>query len=282
MSSTSSTPVWFITGCSSGLGHALASHALDAGHRVSATARDPGSLSELVHRHPDTCLALPLDVRSDTQCKAAFQASLDHFGKVDFVVNNAGHGLLGAFEELSDEQVREVFETNFFGPLRILRTALPHLRSQRSGRLVFLSAAAAISNYPGLSAYGASKWAVEGIGESLASELAPLGIHVTLVEPGPFRTSFLGPAMIAAETSISDYGNTAGRFQKLLQSMHGRQTGDPGKAAAAIFQAANSDKPPLRLVLGKYAQDKLRKKLAATTAELEAWGPSSLHTEFSG
>ncbi len=271
---------WLITGCSSGLGLALATAALVRGHRVIATARQPSALSNLAARFPETCRVLALDVTESSQVKAVVAQASDAFGRLDVVVNNAGYGLIGAFEELVTEEIARNFDTNFFGALEVIRAALPILRAQGSGHLVNISAAAVISNYAGFSIYGATKWALEGVSESLAAELKPLGIKVTIVQPGPFRTDFIGHSLERAQSHIADYDRTSGKFLRLLEMMGGKQPGDPEKAAEAIIDAVESDTPPLRLVLGKYANDKLRKKLADAERERTAWEHVGLAVDF--
>ena len=278
--STTPSRVWLITGCSSGFGRALVSALLSRGQRVIATARRPGSLAELAARYPETCRTLTLDVTDAAQVKAAVAEGAAVFGRIDVVVNNAGGGLIGAFEELGAEQIVRNFSVNFFGALEVIRAALPILRAQASGHIVNISAAAVISNYAGFSIYGATKWALEGVSESLAAELKPLGIKVTIVQPGPFRTGFIARSLERAANRIADYDRTSGKFQRLLESMDGKQPGDPAKAAEAIIAAVESDAPPLRLVLGKYANDKVRKKLADVERERAAWEHIGLPTDF--
>jgi len=281
METSSQLPrVWLITGCSTGMGRALANRALAHGHRVLATARNPATLNELVERHPESCKILALDVTDSAQVEGAVRTAAHEFGGLDVLVNNAGYGLIGAFEELGREQIVQNFHANLFGAMELIRVALPILRAQGSGRIVNISAAAAISNYPGFSVYGATKWALEGLSESLAAELKPLGIHVTIVQPGPFRTDFIKRSLKRAETHIADYDRTSGKFQRLIESMDGKQIGDPEKAAEAIIAAVASEKPPLRLVLGKYANDKVCKKLATTANELAAWEHIGLPTDI--
>jgi NAD(P)-dependent dehydrogenase (short-subunit alcohol dehydrogenase family) len=194
------------------MGRALASRALAHGDPVLATARNPATLTELVERHPESCKILPLDFADSAQVEGAVRAAADEFGGLDVLVNNAGYGLIGAFEELGREQIVQNFHANLFGAMELIRIALPILRSQRTGRIVNISAASAISNYPGFSVYGATKWALEGLSESLAAELKPLGIHVTIVQPGPFRTDFIKRSLKRAETHIADYDRTSGKF----------------------------------------------------------------------
>ncbi len=272
--------VWLITGSSSGLGRALAMNVLASGDRVIATARRSEQLSCLADAYPDTCRTLDLDVADSAQVKTVVAEATRVFGRLDVVVNNAGYGLIGAFEELAEAQIARNFDTNFFGALNVIRAVLPILRAQGSGHIVNISAAAAIANYAGFSIYGATKWALEGVSESLAAELKPLGIKVTMVQPGPFRTDFLGRSLDHAQNRRTDYDRTSGKFLHYLKTMDGRQSGDPEKAAHAIITAVQSDAPPLRLVLGKYAHDKLRRKLSDAEREAAAWEQVGLATDF--
>ena len=281
MKETPTSPrVWLITGCSSGFGRALAERALAHGDRVIATARDVAMLAEIAARYPETSRALALDVSDPAQVDSTVTQAAEAFGRLDVVVNNAGYGLIGAFEELGREEIARNFETNFYGALEVIRAALPILRAQGSGHIVNISAAATISNYPGFSIYGASKAALESVSEALALELQPFGIKVTIVQPGPFRTGFIGRSLMRAENKLADYERTSGKFLRLLETMDGKQPGDPEKAADAIIAAVEAETPPLRLVLGKYAHDKVRKKLAVTDRELTVWENVGLGTEF--
>jgi NAD(P)-dependent dehydrogenase (short-subunit alcohol dehydrogenase family) len=271
--------VWFITGCSSGFGRAIAEAALAAGHRVIATARDIRSIADL--EKEGHCHLLALDVTEPESIPKVIREAAEVWGRIDVLVNNAGYGLVGAVEEGSDAQIRRCMETNFFGPLHVIRAALPLLRAQGSGHIVNISAAAAISNYAGFGIYGAAKGALEMMSESLRLELSPLGIRVTLVQPGPFRTDFINRSLDRAEGPVADYERSSGKFLRFLESMNGRQPGDPSKAAAAILAAVASDNPPLRLVLGKYANDKVRKRIAEIERERAAWEPIGLPTDYS-
>ena len=274
------SPVWLITGCSSGLGRALAARVLARGHRLIATARQPDTLDELVAADPSRCRALALDVADASQVAPVVAQAAEIFGRLDVVVNNAGYGLVGAVEEYDEAQITRNFETNFFGALRVIRAALPILRAQRRGHFVNISAAAVIANYAGFSIYGATKWALEGLSESLAAEVRPLGIKVTIVQPGPFRTEFISRSLERASASIPDYDPSSGKFRRFLETMNGRQPGDPAKAADAIIAAVESDNPPLRLVLGKYAIDKTRRKLGSAARELDAGSAAGAATDF--
>jgi NAD(P)-dependent dehydrogenase (short-subunit alcohol dehydrogenase family) len=279
-SSLPDSRVWLITGCSSGFGLALARAALARGLRVVATARQVAVLQPLAEEYPATCRIAPLDVTVPSQIAEVLQTAVEEFGRVDVVVNNAGYGVVGAFEELSPEQIERNFQTNFFGALEVIRQALPHLRSQGAGMIVNISAAAVISNYAGFAAYGASKWALEGASEALAAELKPLGIKVMVVQPGPFRTDFIGRSLEKGERSMPEYERTSGKFIKLLESMNGKQPGDPERAAKAIIEAVETPEPPFRLILGKYANEKARQKYVQAEKERAAWEEVGLAADF--
>ncbi len=272
--------VWLITGCSTGLGRALAENALAAGATVAATARSAATLDGLKEKYPETCLPNSLDVTDREQCEEVVQAVIAQTQRIDVLVNNAGYGLLGSLEESTDEQIQKNFATIVFGAIHLIRAALPTLRAQRSGRIINISAAAAISNYAGFAVYGGAKLALEGISESLAAEVKPLGIKVSLVQPGPFRTDFVSRSMETAPSSIADYAGTVGKFGAFLQKMDGHQPGDPVKAAEAIRHLSEMENPPLRLVLGKYALEKTERVLKARQRELESVKELGLGMEY--
>ncbi len=281
MSESISAPlVWFVTGCSSGFGKRLAEEILARGDRLFATARDAASLAPLAEQYPENCRTASLDIAQPDQIRSVVAEAASAWGRLDAVVNNAGAGLLGALEECSDEEIRQNFETNCFGPLNVIRAALPVLRRQRSGHIVNISAAAAISNYPGFSVYGGAKAALELACESLRAETEPCGIKVTLVQPGPFRTNFIG-ALHRAAGRIPEYQATSGKFAALLEKMNGRQPGDPAKAAAAIFEMVHGEKAPLRFPLGKYVLKKMRDKAAALVRDAAEWETVAGNTDFS-
>lgn len=244
------------------------------------TARNPDALGEFAAQFPETCRVLALDVTDPAQVRNVVAQAAQTFGRLDVIVNNAGYGLVGAFEELGPDQIARNFDTNFFGALEVIRAALPILREQGTGHIVNISAAAVISNYAGFSIYGATKWALEGVSESLAAELKPLGIKVTIVQPGPFRTDFIARSLERAQRQIDDYDRTSGKFLRFLETMNGKQPGDPVRAAEAIIAAVESDAPPLRLVLGKYANEKVRKKLTDTERERALWESVGLRADF--
>ena len=272
--------VWFVTGTSSGFGRCLVEQALAAGDRVVATARNPDALAELSARAPEALRVLTLDVARPEEVRRVVEEARDVWGRLDVIVNNAGYGLVGALEEYDDAQIERNVATNLMGPLHVIRAALPILRSQKSGHIINLSAAAAISNYPGFSVYGGAKAALEAVTESLRLELASLGIRVTLVEPGPFRTNFIGRSLDRGSRRLPDYDASSGRFLRVLETMDGRQPGDPERAAAAIVQMVKDGKGPLRLVLGKYAIDKTRRTLASRESELRDWEAVGLAADY--
>ncbi len=272
--------VWLITGSSTGFGRALAEAVLKHSDRLIATARKPEQLQDLVNQYPETAKAVPLDVTNLTQAKAAVEAALAAFGRLDVLVNNAGYGLIGALEEVNEQQIRGNFETNLFGAINMIRAVLPIIREQKGGHIVNMSAIAGFSNELGFSIYGGAKFALEGVSEAVHGEVAPLGIKVTIVEPGPFRTDFIGRSLDRAEDTIDAYSETVGKFLQFLDKIEGSQPGDPDKAAQVLIQVVESENPPLRLVLGKYAYNKFRQKLDSLTAELDAWEAIAANTDF--
>lgn len=269
---------WLITGCSSGFGRAIAKSALAAGQRVIATARDVRSIADL--EREGSCHVMTLDVTEAAEIPKVMTEAAQQWGSLDVLVNNAGYGLIGAVEECGDDQIRRNFETNFFGPLNVIRAALPILRAQKSGHIVNISAAAAIANYAGFGIYGGAKAALELMSESLRAELAPLGIKITLVQPGPFRTDFIARGLEKAAAQIADYNASSGRFARLLESMNGKQPGDPARAAAEIVKMVLERDAPLHLPLGKYVIKKLRDKAAALTREAEKWESAAAAADF--
>lgn len=270
---------WLITGASSGFGRQLAETVLKHGDQCVLTARQPGQLAELVGLFAHLAIAAPLDVTQPEQIAAAFAAGRERFGDIDVVVNNAGSGLLAALEETDDDRLAKSLQTNLIGPLQLMRAAIPILREQKRGHIINVSAMAAFSNYPGFAVYGAAKAGLEAASDAVASECAPFGIKVTLVVPGPFRTDFIARSLDIAPR-LSEYVNTVGKFEAFLTRINGKQPGDPAKAAEAIYQIAGLEKPPFRLVLGKYANDKFARKLQALQEELDDWKAVGLPTDF--
>jgi len=271
---------WLITGCSSGFGRALAEKALESGATVAATARALATLDDLKARYPEKCLPLELDVTHAGQCAQVVQTVVAATQRLDVLVNNAGYGLLGSLEETTDAQMQRNFATLVFGAVHLIRAALPVMRAQRRGRIINISAAAAIANYAGFSIYGGAKYALEGISEALAAEVKPLGIKVSLVQPGPFRTDFIARSMEKTPSTLGDYAGTVGKFAAFLQKMEGQQPGDPLKAAAAILRLSEMENPPLRVALGKYAMEKVERVLKARQREWEASKEFHFETEY--
>lgn len=273
--------IWFITGGSSGLGRALTETALERGDSAVATARKPERLADLAQQYGDRLLAVPLDVTQPFQVQKAVMLALQTFGRIDVLVNNAGYGMFGAVEEVSPQAVRRQFDTNVYGALEVTCAVLPHLRRQRSGHILNISSIGGFVGFPGAGIYCASKFALEGWSEALAQEVAPLGIHVTIVEPGAFRTAFNG-TLKSPDRTIEDYHETSGQMLQWLRQMHGQQPGDPHKAAAAMMQVVNHPKPPLRLMLGADTLDAVQAKLDAVAADLATWQDVAINTAFVG
>jgi NAD(P)-dependent dehydrogenase (short-subunit alcohol dehydrogenase family) len=270
--------VWLITGASSGLGRALAEEVLGRGGQVVATARDPRRLDEFAERHPGRVIATRLDVTNPDEARVAVDHGLAAFGRLDVVVNNAGYGLFGALDELPDEELRREFETNVFGALNVTRAALPTLRRQRRGHIVQISSLEGIAPIAaGETAYAGTKFAVEGLAEALAKEVAHLGIKVTIVEPGPIRTDFAAGA-IAKAPRDGDYAESVGKALEWFEGLAGRQPNDPSRVSAAIVDAVTSPRPPLRLALGTEAVQAIREKLSSQRQDLDAWEDLSSST----
>jgi len=271
--------VWFVTGASRGFGAEITREALDRGHSVIAAARDVSAVLQAYPEKPDGLLAVSADVTEPGQLTAAVDAGLAEFGRIDIVVNNAGYGLVGAIEEASDKAVRDLFDVNVFGVLNTLRATLPTLRAQRSGHVLNIGSVGGFATVPAAGLYGASKFALEGITEALHGELAPLGVRVTIVEPGGFRTDFLSSSSIQVEPpSIADYAAGAGPVRETLAASDGRQPGDPVKAAKAIVDITEVAEPPLRLQLGADAVERVEAKLGLVRRELDEWRYVALST----
>jgi NAD(P)-dependent dehydrogenase (short-subunit alcohol dehydrogenase family) len=271
--------VWFVTGASRGLGFAIAQAVLEKGDAVVAAARN-ASRAEQVLGPSDRVFAVSIDVTDRASIQRAADTAVARFGKIDVIVNNAGYGLMGAVEELDALELEDVFKTNFFGAREVIRALLPTLRAQRAGWIVNISSVGGFTGTPGAGAYNASKFALEGLSEALAQELAPLGIRVLIVEPGYFRTDFLNDSMRTAKATIADYADTAGSTIKTIAERNGKQPGDPRKAARAIIKAIESLHPPLRLVLGGDAVERVTNKLAAVRHDLDDWREVSMGTDF--
>ncbi len=274
------SPVWFITGCSKGFGKELAKLVLARGWRTVVTARKVDEVQDLVAGHEAEALALTLDVTDATQAATAVEQAIQKFGRIDVLVNNAGYGYLAAIEEGEDEAVRKMFETNFFGLVELTKLVLPGMRERRSGHIVNFSSIGGLVSFGATGYYHATKYAVEGLSESLSIEVKPLGIKVIVVEPGPFRTEWSGSSILESKTVIEDYDETAGKRRKQTRQNSGKQVGDPVRAGEAIIKAVESDDPPLHLVLGKIALELAYKKLETVKQDLDTWKETSLSADF--
>lgn len=273
-------PVWFITGASSGLGLELARHLLDSGHRVVLGVRRPASLANLQEQFADRALVLKLDVTDRATIKSAVAEAVSNFDRIDVLVNNAGYGYLAAIEEGDDEGVRKQFDTNLFGLIDVTKEVLPFMRSRRSGHIVNISSLGGLMAFAATGYYHATKFAVEAISESLSQEVAPLGIKVTIVEPGAFRTDWAGRSMAESPIEITDYADTSGKRRSSTKAVSGNQPGDPARAAVAIRAAVESAHPPLRLLLGGSALDLAYKRLEALKQNFDAWSEVTRSADF--
>lgn len=272
--------IWFITGISSGLGKAIAQAALEKGDFVLGTFRKPDQVEKFNKCYEGRGHAFQLDVTEFDKIDAIADFVFERFGCLDVLVNNAGYGLAGAIEETSINETRALFEANFFGTLKITQAFLPLFRKQKSGHIFQISSHAGFKAFPGFGIYNASKFAVEGFSEALAAEVAPLGIKVTIVEPGPFRTQFAGASFQTAAATIDDYQHTSGAFRLRIKEVDGRQEGNPDKAAQAILTIANLESPPLRLPLGKIALNSISTKLESVKQEVEKYWKLAENTVF--
>jgi NAD(P)-dependent dehydrogenase (short-subunit alcohol dehydrogenase family) len=272
--------VWFITGASRGFGLEIARTVLTAGDQVVATVRtQPAQLATTLDNHPNLYV-VQMDVTQEDQVQAAVKQGIARFGRLDVLVNNAGYGMVTAIEEATDAEVRQQYDTNVFGLLNVTRAVLPYLRQQKSGHLINISSLFGYDAIPGWGLYGSTKFAVEGISKGLAVELAPLGIHVTVVAPGLFTTDFLSTqSYVAAKTLIDDYQETVGLMRSGASALHGNQPGDPKKFAAVIIQLANTEHPPLHLPVGKDAVAMHRSNTAKMAQDIETWLPVATSTD---
>ena len=272
--------VWFITGASRGIGALIAEAALADGNAVVAAGRNVGAIVERLGNSP-ALLPVALDVTDEAQAKAAVEAAVEKFGRIDVLINNAGFGLLGAVEESADKDVRRMYDTNVFGLLNVTRAVLPVMRANRSGHVINISSIGGYRAAAGFGVYSSTKFAVEGITEALQVELKPLGIHATVVEPGYFRTDFLdGSSLIVAPDVIDDYDETSGAVRRVATQMNHNQPGDPKKLAAAMITLVDAPAPPLRLPLGTDTLAAIAAKNAYVTEETEAWRELAASTDF--
>ncbi|WP_063059905.1 oxidoreductase [Nocardia sienata] len=276
----SNPKIWLVTGASSGFGRAITQAAIEAGDTVIAVARRTAALDDLVAAHPDQVEALALDVTDTERIETVVADIVARYGRIDVLVNNAGRTQVGAVEETTDRELRDLFDLHFFGPAALTRAVLPHMRARRSGAIVMMSSVGGQLSFAGFSAYSATKFALEGFAEALTEEVAPFGIDVLVVEPGAFRTGLFGPgaAYFSAENEV--YAETAGATRRMVETGDGAQPGDPAKAAAAIRAALDAERTPLRLPLGEDAVDGILDHLDAVRAEITEWEKVTRATAF--
>ncbi|HMW56981.1 oxidoreductase [Accumulibacter sp.] len=275
---TSTPSVWLITGCSTGFGRELSRVLLQRGYRVVVTARNPATLDEFVPA--GNALVAALDVTVPQQIADVVRQAEERFGQIDVLVNNAGYGYLSAVEEGEDDEVRAMFETNVFGLANMTKAVLPGMRARRRGHIVNISSVGGLVGFPGIGYYNASKFAVEGLSEALAKETAALGIKVTIVEPGPFRTDWAGRSLKMPKNAIADYASSAGARRAVIQSYSGKQQGDPVRGAEAIIRAVEAPQAPLHLLLGRPALELTAVKLKEFSEEMATWRDVSLGADF--
>ena len=274
------SPVWFITGCSTGFGQELAKLVLARGWRAIVTARDKVRVAGLVQGAEDRALALDLDITQPGQIAAAVSAAEQRFGGIDVLVNNAGYGYQASVEEGDDAEIHAQFDANVFGLFALTRAVLPGMRARRGGHVLNITSVAGFVGFPGSGYYAASKHAVEGWSDALAAEGKPLGIKVTCIEPGPFRTDWAGRSLKQTPNRIAAYADTAGARMKGTADVSGKQPGDPARAAEAMIRITEVENPPRHLVLGAFGIDAVTAKLKASLAEIEQWRDTGLATDF--
>jgi NAD(P)-dependent dehydrogenase (short-subunit alcohol dehydrogenase family) len=263
--------VWFITGCSTGFGRQLAMEALKSGYNVVVTARKPEDVKDIVEAYPSNSIAVKLDVANEAEIKAAVENAMQKFGQIDVLVNNAGIGYFGAIEESEQEEIRRMFEINFFGLANMTNAVLPIMRKQRTGHVVNIASIGGLVGFPGVGFYNATKFAVDGLSDALAKEVAHLGIKVTVICPSGFRTDWAGRSANNSKIVIDDYAASAHANKDTIRGYSGNQPGDPELAAKAIVKAVESANPPIHLLLGAGALKGARKKLEDLKTDIDAW-----------
>jgi len=272
--------VWFITGCSTGFGRELAKEVLASGYRAAVAARNTEDVKDITDAYPDTAVAVKLDVTKADEIAAAVEQIQQKFGQIDVLVNNAGIGYFGAIEESEEEEVRRMFEINFFGLANVTRAVLPVLRKQRSGHILNVASIGGLVGFPAVGFYNATKFAVDGYSESLSKELAPLGIKVTVIAPSGFRTDWAGRSANNSKIVIDDYKETAGTNKDNIRGYSGNQPGDPVRAAKAMIKAVAAENPPLRLLLGEAALKGARNKIEVLKKDFDAWEETTIGADF--
>jgi NAD(P)-dependent dehydrogenase (short-subunit alcohol dehydrogenase family) len=272
--------VWLITGCSTGFGRALAIEALAQGYSVAVASRNINDVEDIVSSYPETALAVSLDVTSGDEITAAVEKTIAHFAQIDVLVNNAGIGYFGAIEESEEAEVRRMFEINVFGLARMIQEVLPHMRKRRMGHILNIASIGGLRSFPGVGFYNATKYAVDGLSESLSKELAPLGIKVTIIAPSGFRTDWAGRSAKDSNITIADYATTAEKNKGDIRAYSGNQPGDPVRAAKAMIAVTESATPPLRLLLGAAALKGARLKLEELQHDFDTWAEVTVGADF--
>jgi len=272
--------VWFITGCSTGFGRELAKHVLESGHKAVVASRKTDDVKDIVAAYPHTAIAVQLDVTKADEIKSSLEQAKAKFGQIDVLVNNAGIGYFGAIEESEDDEVRRMFEINFWGLAEMTKAVLPGMRAQRSGNIVNIASIGGLVGFPGVGFYNATKFAVDGYSDALSKELAPLGIKVTVVCPSGFRTDWAGRSANNSQIIIDDYKDTAEANKNTLRGYSGKQAGDPVRAAIAIVKAVEAENPPLHLLLGVNALKGARNKLEVLKKDFDAWEDTTTGADF--
>lgn len=272
--------VWLITGCSTGFGRALAIEVLAQGYSVAVASRNINDVEDIVSRYPETALAVGLDVTSGAEITAAVEKTIAHFAQIDVLVNNAGIGYFGAIEESEETEVRRMFEINVFGLARMIQEVLPHMRKRRIGHILNIASIGGLRSFPGVGFYNATKYAVDGLSESLSKELAPLGIKVTIIAPSGFRTDWAGRSAKDSNIRIADYATTAEKNKGDIRAYSGNQPGDPVRAAKAMIAVTESATPPLRLLLGAAALKGARLKLEELKHDFDTWAEVTVGADF--
>jgi NAD(P)-dependent dehydrogenase (short-subunit alcohol dehydrogenase family) len=271
---------WFITGCSTGIGREIARAALEAGHSVAVTARDASAVADFAEEFGERAIALPLDVTDRVQITVAVAATEEAFGGIDVLVNNAGYGYMAAVEEGEDAEVRKLFDTNYFGVVDTLKAVLPGMRERRAGHIVNISSMTGLVANPPNAYYSSTKFALEALTEALSKEVAPLGIKVTAIEPGAFRTDWASRSMQESSTPIGDYDENVGTRKTMIKEFAAHLPGDPRKVAEAVLMVTALDEPPLRLLLGRDVLAAVREKIAAMTASIDQWESVTKNVNF--
>jgi NAD(P)-dependent dehydrogenase (short-subunit alcohol dehydrogenase family) len=272
--------VWFITGCSTGFGRELAKQVLELGHKAVVASRKTDDVTDIVADYPDTSIAVKLDVTNSDEVKSSVEEAIKKFGKIDVLVNNAGIGYFGAIEESEDDEVRRMFEINFWGLANMTKAVLPLMRKQRSGNIVNIASIGGLVGFPAVGYYNATKFAVDGFSDALSKETAPLGIKVTVVCPSGFRTDWAGRSANNSKIVIDDYKTTAETNKNTIRGYSGKQPGDPVRAAKAIVDAVESENPPLHLLLGVAALKGARNKLEVLKKDFDTWEDTTTGADF--